>query len=85
MIEPRRELDLSQEPVSTERRGEVRVEDLDGDDTFMFGVLGKEDGSHPSSSELTIYGIGAGERVAEFVGGSRRAGWHWFTAVLRLR
>lgn len=52
------------------------MEDFDGYDAFVLGVLGEEYGGHASAAELTIYGICAGEGVAEFIGGCCGSSWH---------
>jgi hypothetical protein len=67
MIEPRGKLDLSQESIRTERCGEIRVENLQCDETLVLSVLSEIDGSHSSTTELSVNRIGLREGISKLV------------------
>ena len=57
VIQSRSELDLSQEAIGAERGAELRVENLEGDFSFMPQVHCKKDSRHPAAAELAIEAI----------------------------
>jgi hypothetical protein len=79
MLELGSEFDFALKAIGTDGRGEVRVEDLDGDIAVVLKVLGQEDCGHAAAAELAFDGVpvaeGAAEcadRVGAFVRRSRR-------------
>lgn len=64
MIEARSELDLTQESIGTERRGQVWMENLERDKAFVFRILSKIDRGHPAAAQFSVYRVITCERVA---------------------
>src|SRR6185437_14957255 len=64
VAEPRGDPDLAEEPLGTERAGELGLQDLDGDATLVLQVLSQIDRCHPAAAELVL------DRVAPGQGGS---------------
>src|SRR5690349_21337539 len=57
MLETCRDLDLAQEPVGTERGGELGAEDLHRHLPAVADILGQVDRGHPSLSDLSVEGV----------------------------
>ena len=65
------EPDFPKEALPPQRRGQIRVEDLEGDKTVVLQVTGEIDRRHPAAAELALDRVAAGEgglQVAELVG-----------------
>ena len=60
---------LSQKPLATQHRGEVRTEHLDRDRTVMLEVPGQPDRGHAALSDLAIEQVAVMERFAKLTGG----------------
>jgi len=58
VLQPRRKLYLTMEPVGADADGEFGVQDLDDDRALQSDVFGQEHARHPAATELT------GDRVA---------------------
>ena len=58
MLQPGGEPDLPLEPLGAERRGELRMEQLERDRAVVLEVLGQPDRGHAAAAELAV------ERVA---------------------
>ena len=54
MTQPREDLDFLQEALLARDRCQLGRQDLDSDSAIMPQVLGKVDGSHTASSDLSI-------------------------------
>ena len=54
MIESRGELDLSQETIRAEGRGEIRMKNLQSDDAIVLAILREIDSGHSTSPELAV-------------------------------
>ena len=67
MLQPRGDLDLPEEALGSQGRGELGVEHLDRHGTVMLHVLGQEDGGHPTAAELALNRVAVGERSAQGV------------------
>ena len=63
------ELDLAEEALAAERRGEVLVEDLDGDVAVVLEVVGEVDGRHAAGAELALDAVAIVEGGCEQSGG----------------
>ena len=63
MVQLRGDLDLAQEPLRAQGRGDLLAQHLDGDGAVMAPVTGEKHDSHPSAPELAL------ERVAVRQGG----------------
>ena len=59
------DLDLAQEPLGPERRGQLGAQHLDGDQSVVLAVAGEVDRRHPPVPQLTLdreaVGKGGGE------------------------
>ena len=58
-------LDLLEEPLGADHRGEVRMEHLDGDLAVVFEVVRQPDRGHAAGAELALDAIAAGEGGGE--------------------
>ena len=54
MLQVRRGLDLGQEPLGAEHRGQLRAQDLERDLAVVPEVLGEVDGRHAAGAELAL-------------------------------
>ena len=61
MLKVCRELDFLQEPVGTENRGQLRMENLDRYFPAMPYVFGKEDSCHSTLPELALEAVSIAE------------------------
>ena len=52
MLEVGRDLDLVEEPLTTQHRGELRPEHFDGDVAVVLQVVGQVDRGHPAPAKL---------------------------------
>src|SRR6188472_2988761 len=57
MIQSCRELDLPQEPVGAETRRQLRMKNLQRDESLVLCILREIHGRHPAAAELAIYGV----------------------------
>ena len=55
------DFDLTEEAVRPERRGEVRLQDLDRHLAVVLQVLGEIDRGHPAGTELALDCVSVGE------------------------
>ena len=62
MIEPGRELDLSQETVRAKRCGEIGVQHFQRDEALVLPVLCEIDGCHAATAQLPVDDIRIRER-----------------------
>ena len=74
MLQRRRRLDLSEEAVAADHRGEIRVKDLDRDGTIVLQVVRGVDGRHAALPELALDAVAAFERLRQAQLGVGRAG-----------
>jgi hypothetical protein len=65
VLQVRRGLDLGQEPLGADHRGQLGTEHLDGDLAIVLQVLGEIDGRHAALTELPLDAVAVGERVGE--------------------
>ena len=85
MGEPRHDLDLAQEPLGTDRQGDLAVEDLERDLPAMLEIVREEDGRHAPAPQLAVEAIALGQGAREVFGSvgrhrvtlpqGRRNGW----------
>ena len=68
MLQAGGELDLAQEPLGAERRGELGMEHLEGDRAVVLEVLGQVDRRHAAAAELALERVAIGERRLERLG-----------------
>ena len=61
MLQRRRGLDLDDEPLGTENRGQLGLEDLQRDVAVVLEVRGEIDRGHPAGAELALDGVPAGQ------------------------
>ena len=59
MLQRRRRLDLHQESVGAEHRGEFRLQHLDRDLAIVFQIFGEIDRSHAAGAELALDAVAA--------------------------
>ena len=69
MVEPRGDLDLAQEAIGAERRGELGMKHLQRDKPLVPAVLSEVDGRHSTAPELTVDGVRLRQRGAEALEG----------------
>src|SRR5689334_8162045 len=81
MLQVRRDADLAQKPLDTEDGAELRIQDLERDESLVTEVPREEDCSHAPAPELPLNHVAAGECFVESGGvrvrhdsGSRRGG-----------
>jgi len=55
------DFDLLEKPLRAERRGELRLQHLDGDFAMVLQVLGEVDRRHPPAAELALDCVAVGE------------------------
>src|SRR2546428_14123420 len=72
MLQIGRDLDLGEEPLGAEHRGQLGLEDLDRDLAVVFQVLREIPRGHPASPELALDAVAVGEDGGEAVGDVRR-------------
>ena len=60
MIQPRRDLDLAQEALAADRRGNLRLQDLDRDLPPVLDVVGQVDGGHAAGADLGLDAVAIG-------------------------
>ena len=65
MVQPRRDLDLAQEALGTERRGQLGPQHLDRHDPAMLDVVREVDRRHAPAPQLTLDRIATRERRPE--------------------
>ena len=53
-LQPRGELDLAQEPLGAQRRGELGAEHLERDLAVVLEVVREVDGRHAAAAELAL-------------------------------
>jgi hypothetical protein len=69
MIEPRRDLDLGEEPLGTEHGAELGAKDLEGDVAVELAVAGEVDDRHATGAELALDDVAVVERSCNQGGG----------------
>lgn len=72
MRQVRRDLDLTEEPVLPEGRGDLGPQDLDGDVALVFQVLGQVDERCPAPADLAHESVTPTERLGEPITKRRR-------------
>ena len=65
MLQLRGEQDLALEPLGAERRGESRMEDLQGDGASVFEILSVVDRGHPATPEFAPNRVAVAEGVSQ--------------------
>ena len=73
MLERRRNLNLPQEPVTAEHRGDLWLHDLDRHLAMVLQIMGEIHGGHATCTEFTRDGVAVGEgrlEASETVGHS---------------
>ncbi len=65
VCEAGRDFDLLEKPFRAECRGQLGLQDLDGDFAMMLEVLGEVDRGHPATPQLALEGVALGEGCAE--------------------
>src|SRR3989442_7752232 len=55
--QPRCDSDLTQEALDPEARGELGMENFDGDRSVVFQVCRQEDRRHPSAADRAVYRV----------------------------
>ena len=61
-------LDLAQEPLGADHRGELRPEDLDGDLAIVLQVLGEIHRGHAAGAQLPLDPVAVGQGERQSVG-----------------
>ena len=61
-------LDLAQEPLGADHRGELGAQDLDGDLAVVLEVLGQVHRGHAALAQLALDAVAVGERGGEAEG-----------------
>src|SRR5215203_3056937 len=61
MVESRSKLYLSQEPIRTKRRREIRMENLQRNEPLVLSILREIDSRHSSTTELAVDRVRVGE------------------------
>ncbi len=67
MLELRRQPDLALKPLGAERRGELRVQDLERDGAIVLVVDGEIDRGHAAATELALDPVFASETLAQAI------------------
>ncbi len=65
MLEPGGEADLALEALGAERRGELRVEQLEGDRAVVLEVRREPDRGHAAASELALERVAVSQALAQ--------------------
>ena len=65
MLELGGDLDLAQEPLGTDDRGELGMQHLDGDLAVVLEVLRQVDGGHAAPAELALDQVAVGQGGGE--------------------
>jgi hypothetical protein len=65
VIEPGGELDLAQEALGPQGRGQLRPQHLDRDRAVMLLVLGEIDRGHPTAADLPLDRVAVGEGLRD--------------------
>ena len=85
MLQLRRRLDLAQEPITAERRRELRVEHFDRDVSIVLEVVREIHGGHAAGAELARDAVAIRESEAELLDGVRHESGLMFHEAERLR
>ena len=78
--EARRDFDLAEEPLRTERGSELGLQHLDGDLAMVLQVLGEIDRRHPAAAQLSLDQVTVGEcrlERREHVRHAAARSWVW--------
>jgi len=59
--QPGRDADLTQEALDAEARGELGMENLDGNRSVVFQICGQEDRRHPTAADRAVYRVAVRE------------------------
>ena len=65
MIQARDDVDLAQKSIRADRRGELRVQNLQRDVPMVFHVVGEIDRRHAAAADLALDAIASGQRALE--------------------
>ena len=65
VLQPGGSLDLALEALGAEGRGEVGVEDLDGDRAVVAQVMGQIDGGHAAAPKLAVEHVAVAQGVGQ--------------------
>src|SRR5215216_6907653 len=57
MVEPRRDLDLAQKPLRSQRLRQLRPEKRECHSSIVSDVVGEVDGRHATTSNLVLYAV----------------------------
>jgi hypothetical protein len=69
MMQPGGDLDLPQEPLRSQRGGELRPQHLDRDLSVMLEILGEINGGHAAPAELALDQVPVAQSVSQFGSG----------------
>ena len=67
MIETRGELDLSEEPVRAESRGEIGMQNLERNQALMLCILREIYSCHSTASKLAVDGVILGKCIPDTI------------------
>jgi hypothetical protein len=62
------DLDLAQEPLGAENRGELGAQDLDCDEALVLQIPSEKNGGHPAPTELALDSVPIGEGGLHTIG-----------------
>ena len=65
MLEIGRDLDLGQEALGPDHRGQLRLQDLERDLSVVLDVVGEVDGSHPALADVTLDAVPTFQRSVQ--------------------
>ena len=68
MLQPRRRLNLGQEPFAAECRREILVHDLDRDLAIVLQVMREVNSCHPDGTEFPLDAVAIGKGCLESIG-----------------
>ena len=75
MLQVGRELDLGQEPLGPDHRGELGAEHLEGHPPGMADVLGQVDRGHAAGADFTLQAVAVRQGGLESAQQVRAWGW----------
>jgi hypothetical protein len=61
MLQVRGDANLAEKPLAAEHRGQLRIENLQGDAALVPDVAGEVDRGHPAASDLALDRVTAGQ------------------------
>ncbi len=73
MLQVRRRLDLGQEPLGSDDRGQLRLQHLERDLPLVLDVIGEVDRGHPALAELALDAVAPLEGRVQLSDGIRHS------------